>query len=377
MEIVKKLFSQINLDLGDMESEYRRENLDVDIAQEVVLAIGVALAVLGMLFLDFLWFKGNPALLSWMVWYRLGFGLFTLIIVLALLNAHSPKNSDRIVFVWLLVSAIYLILINFTRSSNYLLTPFGILLPFGIYLLSPLHLKYNFALAVSYSIGTILVDSVYKTGVPSIALSVAISSQILVHLIGLPAALQIQSYRRRFFKAHLDQKDAREMANYLINIDALTKCMTRPYFMKQSETEFARARRLKLPLSLLMMDLDHFKKINDKYGHHMGDLALQRFGEVVLVQKRAQDIFGRLGGEEFGLLLKGTNLKNARLVADRIQKAWANTIISEDEKTVRSTVSIGVVEMSAADRRFDGLLRRGDAIMYKAKRSGRNRVAIK
>jgi diguanylate cyclase (GGDEF)-like protein len=124
-----------------------------------------------------------------------------------------------------------------------------------------------------------------------------------------------------------------------------------------------------------MLDLDHFKRINDTYGHQVGDQTLQRFAEVVLEQKRAQDIFGRLGGEEFGLLLPNTGLQNAKLVAERIQQTWAFAPLAIASKTIHSTVSIGVVEVDVLDTSFDTLLHRADRAMYKAKRHGRNRVA--
>ncbi|MEW6401120.1 MAG: GGDEF domain-containing protein [Chloroflexota bacterium] len=375
MGVLKRLFSQIILHLGDIEDEYRREQLSVDKAQSVVTVLIVAVAMISMLWVDFILFKEIPRLFTWMLWYRGLYVFLALIIAWILCEVQLPKMLDRVVFAWSLITAIFLLLFNFTRPSNYLTTPFDILYPFAVYMLSPLRPRYNVLLAGSFSIATLVVDAFYKTGVSPIALPVAVSSQVLVHLLGLPSGIQIHSYRRKSFKAFLDQKDAREMANYLINIDGLTKCMTRLYFIEMAEKEFLRTKRYKLPLSLLMLDIDHFKRINDQYGHHIGDQALQRFAAVVLEQKRAQDIFGRLGGEEFGLLLPNTTLNNARLVAERIQQTWAFAPLTVASKTVRSTVSIGVVEVDPLDDTFGALLHRADNAMYKAKRRGRNRVA--
>ena len=375
MTIAKRLFSQILLHLGDLEDEYRREHLGVDKVQSVLTMTIVSLSMVYMAGLDYLLFQNAPGLFWWMIGYR---GIYVLITVAAALRVFRERESkalDKTVFQWLLITAVFLILFNFTRLSNYLTTPFDILFPFAVYLLSPLKLKHNVAIAVSFSIGTIIVDTFYKTGLSGDALSAAVSAQVLVHLFGLPAGVQLHSYRRRTFKAYLDQKDAREMANYMINIDGLTKCMTRLYFMEMAEKEFLRTKRYKLPLSLLMLDLDHFKRINDSYGHQVGDQTLQHFAAMVLEQKRAQDIFGRLGGEEFGLLLPNTALENGKLVADRIQQMWASTPLMVDSTPVRSTVSIGIVEIGEEDNSFDTLLHRADNAMYKAKRRGRNRVA--
>ncbi|HXQ35641.1 MAG TPA: GGDEF domain-containing protein, partial [Anaerolineales bacterium] len=104
--------------------------------------------------------------------------------------------------------------------------------------------------------------------------------------------------------------------------------------------------------------------------------VLRSFSLVALEQKRAQDTFGRLGGEEFGLLLPETNLEQARVVAERIQKTWENSPVNLDGVYIQSTVSIGVAEANVDDKSFDDLLRRADRTMYKAKERGKNQVAV-
>jgi diguanylate cyclase (GGDEF)-like protein len=122
------------------------------------------------------------------------------------------------------------------------------------------------------------------------------------------------------------------------------------------------------------MDADHFKDINDTYGHYAGDLVLRNVSLVSLEQKRAQDTFGRLGGEEFGLLLPETSLEQAKVVAERIQRAWEQTPCIVDGKLIHSTVSIGVAEAHPDDKSFEDILHRADRMMYKAKEAGRNRI---
>ena len=150
--------------------------------------------------------------------------------------------------------------------------------------------------------------------------------------------------------------------------------LTRRHFLNIAESEFLRYSRYHRPLSILILDTDDFKSINDTYGHHAGDIVLRSFSLVAMEQKRAQDTFGRLGGEEFGLLLPETNLEQARVVAERIQKTWEQSPVNLDGQLIRSTVSIGVAEANTDDRSFDDVLRRADRMMYKAKEAGRNRV---
>ena len=364
------------LNLGDMENRYRREYLEGDKARSALSVIVFLIANISLLGVDYLLYQDRQGLFVWMAWYRGGFTAVTALFLFFIHRASSIKNFDALAFVWLFLLAIYLILFNFTRPADYLTTAFDIMFALGVYLLSPLPFKYTLAIAASFSISVLMVDCLYKEPL-NFQLFVAIAAQIISHLLGLPAALQIESYRRRAFKFFTEEKEAREMANYLVRTDTLTRSHSRQYLLSLVEIEFYRFMRYKHPLSILYMDIDHFKKINDRHGHHVGDEALRAFTKVVLNEKRAQDALGRLGGEEFALLLPETDLAGAKLMAQRIQKAWADTPIEVDDHFIHSTVSIGAVTASEEDKSFEKLLHRADALMYKAKRRGRNRVAIK
>ena len=220
----------------------------------------------------------------------------------------------------------------------------------------------------------VYIDHFYKVGIDPVTLNAVTAAQLVVHALGLASNLQIQSYRRKSFKAFVDEKDAKEMVAYLANIDTLTKSLTRRHFFSIAESEFLRFARYRRQLSILVLDVDHFKNINDTYGHYAGDLVLRNVSLVTLEQKRAQDTFGRLGGEEFGLLLPETGLEQAKVVAERIQRAWEQTPCIVDGKLIHSTVSIGVAEAGPGDKSFEDVLQRADRMMYKAKEAGRNRI---
>jgi diguanylate cyclase (GGDEF)-like protein len=235
-------------------------------------------------------------------------------------------------------------------------------------------LKNNILLALGFSIGTLYTNYFIKVGIDPVALRVATSAHVIVQVLGLGSALQVQSHRRKSFKAYIEEKDAKEMVAYLANIDPLTKSLTRRHFFNIAESEFMRFTRYRRPLAVLVIDADSFKEINDTHGHHAGDIVLRSLSLVAMEQKRAQDTFGRLGGEEFGLILPETALEQARIVADRIQTVWEQTPSNMDGVLIRSTVSIGVAEARAEDNTFDDVLRRADLRMYKAKEQGRNQV---
>ena len=371
----KGFVSQILIDLGELEGDYRVFQLKNDIAQSILSISIASISMLGMLRMDALLFKGRPNLFMLMAIYRIGFILVSFLIMLAISKTTKVRIFDRLLLGWISFAVLSLVLSNFTRPANYLTTAFDIIVPFAIYALSPLKLFQNIMLALAYSVGTLYIDHVFKLGVDPLTLSAATAAQFFVHALGSVSALQIQSYRRRSFKAYMDEKDAKEMVAYMANIDPLTKSLTRRHFFGIAQSEFLRFSRYRRPLSALILDTDDFKNINDTYGHHAGDLVLRSFSLVAIEQKRVPDTFGRLGGEEFGLLLPETNLEQARVVAERIQKTWEKSPVSLDGVPIHSTVSIGVVEAGTEDKSFEDLLRRADQMMYKAKGRGKNQVA--
>jgi len=158
--------------------------------------------------------------------------------------------------------------------------------------------------------------------------------------------------------------------------DFLTGIPNRRHFLNLADLELARARRYARPFSMLMLDLDLFKNINDRYGHLTGDLTLQKVVEVCGQILREVDVVGRLGGEEFGIILPETDAAKALQVADRVRQAVANASIPlPNGGSVGITTSVGVATYSEADPDFDAVLARADRALYEAKRSGRDRVS--
>lgn len=158
-------------------------------------------------------------------------------------------------------------------------------------------------------------------------------------------------------------------------IDMLTGLNNRRHFFELAEHELARARRHDQPLAVLMLDVDHFKRVNDTYGHHVGDMVLRKMSEVCIQTLRENDILGRMGGEEFAILFPETGRLQALETAERLRQAVANTEVQITQgKSVHFAVSIGVAFFAAADVNVDAILKRADAALYEAKNTGRNRV---
>lgn len=156
--------------------------------------------------------------------------------------------------------------------------------------------------------------------------------------------------------------------------DSLTNLYNRRYFMQRGTEEFKRSRRSGQPLALLMLDIDHFKRVNDGYGHEAGDMALQQITAALKSGLRETDILGRMGGEEFAILLPNTLSKDAGLLAERIRQSVETMPLQVPGTSLAITISIGTIEIAAEMSGIDDMLRNADVAMYKAKRWGGNRV---
>ncbi|OIR00050.1 putative diguanylate cyclase YdaM [mine drainage metagenome] len=157
--------------------------------------------------------------------------------------------------------------------------------------------------------------------------------------------------------------------------DFLTGLANRRYFIELAEQELLRTLRYKCDLSVLVLDLDYFKKINDAYGHKAGDLVLQQFARTCQVVLREVDIIGRLGGEEFAVLLPKAAGALAVEIAERLLKAFQDDSVTLDNnETIKFTASIGVATLSNESQSIDEMLQEADAALYRAKHAGRNKV---
>lgn len=156
----------------------------------------------------------------------------------------------------------------------------------------------------------------------------------------------------------------------LAQIDHLTGAMTRRTFFELASREVERFKRYGRPLSLILFDLDHFKRLNDAHGHPFGDEVLAATADAVRGALRPTDLFGRHGGEEFAILLPETNLEDALVCAERARSRIASVALS---RAVRPTASFGVSEMGPATESLPALVAEADAALYCAKRGGRDR----
>jgi len=178
---------------------------------------------------------------------------------------------------------------------------------------------------------------------------------------------QLEAYRQRILGQN------RELER-LATTDPLTGVYNRRYFMDYATKEFLRSQRYSHVFSAIQMDIDHFKKINDAHGHAVGDEVLKSFTANCLEVLRECDVLGRIGGEEFSIILPETDLPGALIVAERFRQTIADLKLYVDEQIVHFTVSIGVTNLRQDDTGIEAVLRRADEALYLAKNGGRNKV---
>ncbi len=234
--------------------------------------------------------------------------------------------------------------------------------------------------AVIGSLGTVLAAKATTNSPDEITLRVfAFQLNLAVlFLTALPIGAAM-AQRAQLERDLIDEKEradrfAAEMAS-LANIDDLTGLATRRFFLDQLDTMAATARRNRQPLTLAMIDIDHFKPINDNFGHAVGDAVLMAIGAACRTAVRSEDVIGRLGGEEFAMLMPLTDQETAFRIVDRLREAVAAIAIpTNDGRNVSVTISVGMAMF--ADQQIDRLLLDADRALYLAKERGRNRIVL-
>ena len=173
------------------------------------------------------------------------------------------------------------------------------------------------------------------------------------------------------------QKAVEHQLRFLAQRDPLTQAYNRHHFWQLAHTEMARVRRYGRPLSIAMIDADHFKGVNDHYGHDVGDAVLRLIVDTCKEGLRKNDVLARYGGEELIVLLPETQAEGARVVMERLRETVANTpLMLDDGRSVHVTVSIGIAAVLDANEGVEPLLKRADDALYAAKHNGRNRVEM-
>lgn len=178
------------------------------------------------------------------------------------------------------------------------------------------------------------------------------------------------------YQDKLDESFQQQMIDAALR-DGLTRTYNKKFFQDRLETEFAYARRHKTMLSLVMFDVDYFKKVNDTYGHLAGDAVLVNLARITQATIRTEDVLARYGGEEFAVICRGTPLLNAGVLGERLRSRVETEVFDYQNARLPVTISVGVAALPEANVNASAdLVRDADSALYEAKRSGRNRVCL-
>ena len=174
----------------------------------------------------------------------------------------------------------------------------------------------------------------------------------------------------------LAQQQANKQLQNLSRTDHLTGLFNRGYWELRLIQEFKRYDRYEQPSCLIMLDIDHFKKVNDKYGHTVGDDVIRQVSRAIKEQVRDLDIAGRYGGEEFGIILTNTDAKGGAVFAERLRSTIEKMVVHSDGQQVMFTISLGISELNSHIPDHRGWIEKADHALYKSKEGGRNQFTI-
>ncbi len=358
--------------LDGLEDEYRQHFLREDAKQWAILIALWQIPVVGTARFDYILFGWSLPFYLLILGRSVFFG-YCVAAIFSVRKIRNPKTFDKLAISVPLLGILLELSVNYTRPPAYTAhLVLNVLIVVACYLAWPNTLLVRILPAVVVTVGDIAQLLFLKTPTTPNVLNIAVISFVLAHALGIIVSIRLNNYRRGQFKAQKELEKAQQVLAERAATDPLTGILNRRKFMELAENEFNRFQRYRRPLTAMIFDLDHFKEINDDFGHHAGDEVLMEFARMVMKEKRESDLFGRLGGEEFGLLLPETSLEFACKVSERLRQRCENIRIDRVPRGI--TCSIGVAKAREQDATFDDLIRRADIFLYLAKEGGRNRV---
>lgn len=368
---------------------YRRD-IAPRVRRESCLTLCVAALVFGMFAISDYHYTGVSTELYLLLTMRLV--VVVACLMLALLIGRVGDYSRRACLhaqpLWILATAIILIVPLRPESLPTQITAV-VVATMAFYLLIPNLLPVVAAASLYLSLG-FLVATVMVADIPAvIALRISLLL-IMTNAVGFFALLRLEKLQRRQFALLREErvqnrqlveeiahrKSLEAQLRRVAERDALTGLDSRSHFMKRAQALLRRSQHDKAPFSLFMIDVDHFKAINDTWGHSQGDSVLTAIAETCKQSLRPQDVIGRFGGEEFIVALPETHLKDARMVAERLQRKVAELPVMEAMPDHRLTVTIGIAGVLDEETDLPTLIEQADQALYAGKHGGRNRVVM-
>lgn len=360
------------------EDLFRQHYLRAETRQAVISMLILMAPLLAFIYNDYS-FIGPGLMFACVVGARILLFAATLGIVLFLWHNRNYHIQDRVITIWCLVGMTVLVMVSFSRPGNYIgHAVIDIVIIMIVYLALPNKVINRAWLCLAFTVAETIILFVYKTQYENSVFFTIVFSFLVANVAGFVVSWQLSSMRRREFRSQIEEAGIREELIRLADIDDLTGIYNSRAFHRLAMDELARVRRYRRPLVFIMLDLDHFKLVNDEFGHMMGDTVLREVAKTVSLQLREVDIMGRMGGEEFGILLPETLLDDGKIVAGRISDALRRMNMTTDSGIrLVITVSMGLTEARyEEDINMDSIIARADKALYRAKENGRDCVEL-
>lgn len=363
-------------DLGVLEEKYRLHYQTWDVRITMFGMFLLQIPNIGLIYSDVLFFQSASWFLP-VVTLRLSSFAIACVLILTLRAARHPARVDSMGSLFTAVLFICLGSIQLLRPELFL-TQFGLdmLAILGCYLFFPNALWQRMTPALLFSAFLGYCMFWLEPEISSYRQIILLMSVFLVNIMGLFISNQFQYFRRKRFVSMSRLLAIQKELKTLANTDSLTGIANRRHFMDEAEKAWDSFVIREMPFTLMFIDLDYFKTINDNYGHGTGDQVLIEFVAEIKKFLRGNDLIGRLGGEEFGILLPGISLCNAEKIGHRLRQAAKDLRIEVDNNLVGFSISIGIAEAEKGYQSLTEMLNHADKALYRAKHLGRDQVCV-
>ena len=369
------MIKNIFLNLKDLEMACREYFLKSDM-DLTAIALGVAaILVTPMNYLDYRYYGWSWSYLAAAL-FEVAFAVVSIRVIFITRRNYQVKTYERWVFGWALFTTVSIILIVFGQSNRIIENIlFSQLLLIAIYTLMANRLAFKLIPALTVTAACLLALLMSREASFANKYMLTISF-LMVNTGGILLIAYINLSKKMIYESHNSEDRLRRSLQTLAITDPLTGIPNRRSFFEQAQQEFSRFERIKKTFCLVMLDLDLFKNVNDQFGHLAGDEALKEFTACILSSKRFYDLLGRIGGEEFCLILPETNLDVGRNIVSRIRDHVHELVINSPKGEIRLTFSAGITCAHENDESLDDLLRRADDALYAGKNKGRDRIEV-
>jgi len=388
-EALRNLFS-VALQPKDLEERFRLKSLPRDKVQITIVMICTLITIIGFLGLDISLAQNKEAHPLWIP-SRIVASIASLIAIGLVRRQSSARGINRVTFVWGLVVVLHMVTINLASPQDYApVIVWDILVISGIYFLVPIPPLYRIVLAFLLTGCGVAIWVINRIDLTEAYESIAVlAAYFMSNVYGIFVSMRHERSRRWHYEILMEERKSRselsnrtreleetqEQLRVLAMTDPLTGISNRRHFMIQITEEIERTKRYGNPFSLMMIDIDNLKEINDTYGHEAGDEVLQSFVKHCLRRLRTVDQFARFGGDEFIVLLVQTGWEKAKEVAGRLISDIQGLEMQIEEESIHITVSIGVTSTDDISS-IEELIKRADKALYEAKHGGKNQVAV-